>query len=146
MAELARITSADVGHDWNGGGAVRRSLSVRVVYLGDYIFAGGMLLFDVFPLMDKELHRRPLEDRSLKPEVWRQNGGTLLRNRAQILGVILALGLGAMRGAAQSYVWKSVAIKGGGFVSGIITHPNAPGVIYCRTDIGGAYRWNAPSN
>jgi hypothetical protein len=47
---------------------------------------------------------------------------------------------------AQSYVWKSVAIKGGGFISGIITHPNAPGVIYCRADIGGAYRWNAASN
>ena len=48
--------------------------------------------------------------------------------------------------SAQAYVWKSVAIKGGGFVSGIITHPNAPGVIYCRTDIGGAYRWNSTSN
>ena len=47
---------------------------------------------------------------------------------------------------AQAYVWKPVAIKGGGFVSGIITHPNAPGVIYCRTDIGGAYRWNSTSN
>lgn len=47
---------------------------------------------------------------------------------------------------AQSYVWKSVAIKGGGFVSGIITHPNAPGVIYCRADIGGAYRWNPTNN
>jgi hypothetical protein len=46
----------------------------------------------------------------------------------------------------QSYVWKNVAIKGGGFVSGIITHPNAPGVVYCRTDIGGAYRWNATNN
>ena len=45
--------------------------------------------------------------------------------------------------SAQSYVWKNVQIKGGGFVSGIITHPNAAGVIYCRTDIGGAYRWNA---
>ena len=47
---------------------------------------------------------------------------------------------------AQAYVWKSVAIKGGGFVSGIITHPNASGVIYCRTDIGGAYRWNSTNN
>lgn len=46
----------------------------------------------------------------------------------------------------QAYVWKNVAIKGGGFVSGIITHPNAPGVIYCRADIGGAYRWNSTNN
>ncbi len=46
----------------------------------------------------------------------------------------------------ESYVWKNVAIKGGGFVSGIITHPNAPGVIYSRTDIGGAYRWNSANS
>jgi hypothetical protein len=45
----------------------------------------------------------------------------------------------------QAYNWKSVTIKGGGFVSGIIMHPNAPGAVYCRTDIGGAYRWN-PTN
>ncbi len=46
----------------------------------------------------------------------------------------------------QSYTWKNVVIKGGGFVSGLITHPNAPGVVYARTDIGGAYRWNAAGN
>ena len=42
--------------------------------------------------------------------------------------------------------WKSVQIKGGGFVSGIITHPNARGLIYARTDVGGAYRWNSTNN
>src|ERR1022692_3623069 len=47
---------------------------------------------------------------------------------------------------AQTYNWNPVVIKGGGFVSGIITHPNASGVIYCRTDIGGAYRWNSTNN
>ena len=46
----------------------------------------------------------------------------------------------------QSYTWRNVVIKGGGFVSGLITHPNAPGVVYARTDIGGAYRWNAAGN
>ena len=46
----------------------------------------------------------------------------------------------------QPYVWKNVVIGGGGFVSGLITHPNAPGVVYCRTDIGGAYRWNGADN
>jgi len=46
----------------------------------------------------------------------------------------------------QSYTWQNVVIKGGGFVSGLITHLNAPGVVYARTDIGGVYRWNAAGN
>ena len=45
-----------------------------------------------------------------------------------------------------SYEWKSVPIVGGGFVDGIVFHPEAPGVRYCRTDMGGAYRWDAASN
>src|SRR4030042_2216931 len=40
------------------------------------------------------------------------------------------------------YNWKSVQIVGGGFVDGIIFHPTAKGVCYCRTDMGGAYRRN----
>src|ERR1035437_2929525 len=62
-----------------------------------------------------------------------------------LLAVALLLFCGATA-FGQAYVWKNVAIKGGGFVSGIITHPNTPGVIYCRADIGGAYRWNATNN
>lgn len=42
----------------------------------------------------------------------------------------------------QPYTWKSVQIVGGGFVDGIVFHPSAKGVCYCRTDMGGAYRRN----
>ena len=59
------------------------------------------------------------------------------------MGMLLLL---AVPARGQTYNWNNVVIKGGGFVTGLITHPNAPGVVYARTDIGGAYRWNAASN
>jgi hypothetical protein len=43
------------------------------------------------------------------------------------------------------YLWKNVVIKGGGFVSGIITSHALPGLVYARTDVGGVYR-SDPAN
>lgn len=43
---------------------------------------------------------------------------------------------------SRPYNWKNVQIVGGGFVDGIVFHPKAKTVRYCRTDMGGAYRWN----
>lgn len=44
--------------------------------------------------------------------------------------------------SSAPYRWDNVTIKGGGFVSGIIFSPAAPNLIYARTDVGGAYRFD----
>ncbi|MEV4410597.1 xyloglucanase [Catellatospora sp. NPDC049609] len=42
--------------------------------------------------------------------------------------------------AGQHYRWRNVEIVGGGFVPGIVFNQSEPGLVYARTDIGGAYR------
>jgi hypothetical protein len=45
--------------------------------------------------------------------------------------------------AAHPYVWRNVRIVGGGFVTGIIPRPAPRGLMYAKSDIGGAYRRGA---
>ncbi len=42
---------------------------------------------------------------------------------------------------ALAYTWTNVKIVAGGYVTGLYFHPTQQGLMYARTDVGGAYRW-----
>ena len=68
-----------------------------------------------------------------------------LRFLPQVLAAsCLAASTANAQSAGAHDAWRNVEIADGGFVSGFITHPARKGLMYARTDIGGAYRWNAP--
>jgi photosystem II stability/assembly factor-like uncharacterized protein len=66
----------------------------------------------------------------------------LLRPARQFIAWLL-LSLFAIAPAfAQSYTWRNVQIVGGGYIPAVIFNPTEKNLIYLRTDIGGAYRWD----
>jgi xyloglucan-specific exo-beta-1,4-glucanase len=58
------------------------------------------------------------------------------------LAVSLLLSLGA---SAENYKWDTVAMGGAGYVSGVVASKSERGVVFVRTDVGGAYRYDAQS-
>ncbi len=72
---------------------------------------------------------------------------TRYKNLIFIIGCLLWMSPGSIQEvSAQSsieYDWGSLAIGGGGFVSAIIPSRTEQNLVYARTDVGGAYRWDA---
>jgi len=68
---------------------------------------------------------------------------TSMKKRTR-MGLALAALLGTVgtASAADSFHWGNVAIGGGGFVSAIVPSPIEQNLLYARTDVGGAYRWD----
>jgi len=54
--------------------------------------------------------------------------------------VLPVFGLGA------AYTWKNVVVPAGGYVSGVEYSRAVSGLLYARTDMGGAYRWDGTNN
>ncbi len=81
----------------------------------------------------------------------------MIRNRIRRMGIVVLLAAMSSTlftafpavthaAASETYTWNSVVTgAGGGFVPGIIFNQTEPNLIYARTDIGGAYRWNQAS-
>jgi photosystem II stability/assembly factor-like uncharacterized protein len=63
-----------------------------------------------------------------------------------LLFLLCAAAASAQSLRQESYSWKNVQIVGAGFVDGVVFHPTAHNLRYARTDMGGAYRWDARAN
>ncbi len=55
-------------------------------------------------------------------------------------GALSVTGAQAAHAAYSRYRWSNAEMVGGGFVPGIVFNQSEPGLVYARTDIGGAYR------
>lgn len=64
------------------------------------------------------------------------------RQLLQAAGLLAALPAWAAENPSPAYDWRSLTFGGGGFVDGFVFHPREQGLLYARTDVGGAYRFD----
>jgi len=60
--------------------------------------------------------------------------------------LLLLLYIMSAKAIAQTYAWKNVKIGAGGYVTRLVFNPAQSNLLYASTVVGGAYRWDAPSN
>ncbi|CAM4372160.1 X2-like carbohydrate binding domain-containing protein [Paenibacillus tarimensis] len=77
-----------------------------------------------------------------------RKAGILLTLAAVFAGTTIVSDTKSVKAApSEPYTWKNVVTgAGGGFIPGIIFNKTEKDLIYTRTDIGGAYRWNPADN
>ena len=68
-----------------------------------------------------------------------------LKPLSALLSAALLMASMAPMAQAETYKWDTVAMGGGGYATGVIPSKSERDVLYMRTDVGGAYRWD-PQN
>jgi len=61
---------------------------------------------------------------------------------AWIVATIVCVPCMSALAADAPYHWETVPFGGGGYVPGFVYHPKKPNLLYARTDVGGAYRYD----
>lgn len=99
-----------------------------------------------------DVHAAGFAFAQLRPALWRaisifgHRSSGFVRCAAALVMGFLSIGLflhSALAQSTQSYTWNNAVTNGGGgFIPGIVFNPTQKNLMYVRTDIGGAYRWD----
>lgn len=66
-----------------------------------------------------------------------------IQSAATMMACVLLMPVNVLAQNSVPYRWRNVTVGGGGFAPGIIFSRAERGLAYLRTDMGGAYRWDA---